>query len=99
MKSVAVAYLLWLFLGWAGVHRFYCGRPITGVIWLFTFGLLGFGVLLDVVLIPGMVEHANLYAIAMRGGSQTVNVVVNTGALGRQPLDLDDVVGTAPRKF
>ncbi|WP_429498914.1 TM2 domain-containing protein [Robbsia andropogonis] len=29
-KSVAVAYLFWLFLGWAGGHRFYSGNEATG---------------------------------------------------------------------
>lgn len=30
-KSMIVAYLLWWFLGWLGVHRFYLGRPISGL--------------------------------------------------------------------
>jgi len=29
-KNIVVAYLLWWFLGWAGVHRFYLGRVKTG---------------------------------------------------------------------
>lgn len=29
-KNTLVAYLLWWFLGWAGVHRFYLGRVKTG---------------------------------------------------------------------
>ncbi len=39
------------------VHRRF---PGTGLIWLFTFGLLGFGQLIDLVLIPGMITNANL---------------------------------------
>lgn len=30
-KNILVAYLLWWFLGWAGVHRFYLGRVKTGL--------------------------------------------------------------------
>lgn len=29
-RSVRLAYALWLVLGWAGAHRFYLGRPLTG---------------------------------------------------------------------
>lgn len=43
--------LLCLFLGPFGVHRFYVGRVGSGLLWLFTFGLLGVGVIYDLVLI------------------------------------------------
>ncbi|MEY4630451.1 MAG: hypothetical protein RIQ81_571 [Pseudomonadota bacterium] len=56
--SVLIAYILWL-LGFLGSHRFYAGRPVTGTIWFFTFGLLGIGWLVDLFLIPGMIETAN----------------------------------------
>lgn len=69
MKSMGIAYLLWLFAGVFGVHRFYLGRVGTGLLWLFTFGFLGFGWLVDLFLIPSMVDHANLEAqILARGG-------------------------------
>ncbi|MFK7766980.1 MAG: TM2 domain-containing protein [Mariniblastus sp.] len=51
--SKAVGYLLWLF-GFTGAHRFYYGRPLTGILWFFTFGLLGVGWLVDLFLIPSM---------------------------------------------
>lgn len=38
--SLLVGYLLWI-LGFLGAHRFYFGRPVSGTIYLFTFGLLG----------------------------------------------------------
>jgi len=49
------AYLLWLlcFVGLCGIHRFYSGRWVTGLIWLFTGGLLFIGQLVDLLLIPG----------------------------------------------
>jgi TM2 domain-containing membrane protein YozV len=59
--SKGTAYLLWLAwtLGFCGIHRFYLGRPWTGLLWLFTFGLLGVGQLIDLFRIPGMVRKQN----------------------------------------
>ena len=56
--SVAIGYILWIF-GFLGAHRFYYGKPITGTIWFFTFGLLGIGWLIDLFLIPGMDRSAD----------------------------------------
>ncbi len=53
--SPGIAYLLWLliFIGFGGVHRFYSGRWITGIIWLLTGGLFLIGQIVDLFLIPG----------------------------------------------
>jgi TM2 domain-containing membrane protein YozV len=62
MKSTLVAYLLWclVFFGFAGIHRFYAGRWLSGLIWLFTGGLLLIGQIIDLILIPGMIRETNL---------------------------------------
>lgn len=62
MRSTPAAYLLWLFgfFGLCGIHRFYAGKYITGVLWLVTLGLFGVGQLIDLFLMPGIVESANL---------------------------------------
>lgn len=61
MKDKTVAYLLWCgcFVGICGLHRIYNGKFGTGFLWLFTFGLLGIGQIVDLFTIPGMVEDAN----------------------------------------
>ncbi len=58
-RSMLMAYLLWGFLGVFGIHRFYLGRPISGVIWLLTGGLAGIGWLVDVFLTYYMVREEN----------------------------------------
>jgi TM2 domain-containing membrane protein YozV len=67
MYSAGVAYLLWLgcIVGFCGLHRFYAGKVLTGLLWFFTLGLLRFGQLLDLILIPGMIAQAN-YRIGWR---------------------------------
>lgn len=61
MKDQALAYILWLLclVGLCGIHRMYAGKWITGIIWLLTGGLLFIGQLVDLFLIPGMIERAN----------------------------------------
>ncbi|MBG7618759.1 TM2 domain-containing protein [Herbaspirillum sp. AP02] len=56
--SKTLGYLLWIF-GFTGAHRFYYGKPVTGTIWFFTFGLAGIGWLIDLFLIPSMDRQAD----------------------------------------
>ena len=61
-KSGLASYILWLLClgGICGLHRFYLGRPWTGLLWLVTLGLFGIGQLIDLFLIPGMIREENL---------------------------------------
>jgi TM2 domain-containing membrane protein YozV len=61
MKDKTIAYLLWCgcFVGVCGLQRIYNGKYGTGFLWLFTWGLFGFGQIIDLFTIPGMVEDAN----------------------------------------
>ncbi|MCQ2406614.1 MAG: NINE protein [Oscillospiraceae bacterium] len=45
------AFLLCLFFGWFGVHRFYEHKIFSGIIYILTFGLFGVGWLIDLILI------------------------------------------------
>jgi len=46
-KSKKTAFLLCLFLGWAGAHYFYVGRYGKGILYLFTLGLCLIGWVVD----------------------------------------------------
>ncbi len=61
MKSTGAAYLLWLlcFCGFFGIHRFYAGRWVTGLIWLFTGGFFLIGQIVDLFLIPVIIDEEN----------------------------------------
>lgn len=74
-RSALLAYILWFFLGWFGVHRMYLGRVGSGVAmlvlhvvsWITHFiliGFVGFAILglwwlIDALLIPGMTRSYN----------------------------------------
>lgn len=50
-KNKWTAFILCFLLGYLGVHRFYVGKSGTGLIWLFTGGLMGIGYVVDLILI------------------------------------------------
>lgn len=58
-KSKTVAYLLWLFLGLVGGHRYYVGDFGKGIAMTFTLGGLVIWALLDVFFIGPRVEEIN----------------------------------------
>lgn len=82
-----IAYLVWClcFFGVCGGQRFYTGNFASGVIYLATFGLFGFGQLIDLALIPGMVERRNLYLRGLYGGGNSNNVNQVTVNIGEIP--------------
>jgi TM2 domain-containing membrane protein YozV len=51
--SIPMGYILWFF-GFTGAHRFYYGKSLSGVLYFFTLGLLGIGLIFDFFLIPEM---------------------------------------------
>ena len=50
-KNKWVAFLLCLFLGFLGAHKFYEGKIAMGILYFFTLGLFGIGVLVDLIVI------------------------------------------------
>ncbi len=78
-KSIVAAYVLWLFFGFLGLHRFYLGHTGSGVAQLLlAFGgfvsggllwsVLGVWWLVDAFLIPGQTEKRNLQTLERLGG-------------------------------
>ncbi len=61
MNNLGTTYLFWFacLFGLAGAHRIYNKKFFSGFLWLFTFGFLGIGQFIDLVLIPGMVDEHN----------------------------------------
>lgn len=55
-----VAWILLTFLGFFGVHRFYIGKWLTGLLYLVTLGILGLGVLYDFWTLNSQVSELNL---------------------------------------
>lgn len=91
MKSKGIAYLLWFFFGWAGIHRFYVGKVVSGVIYLLTFGLFGFGWFIDLFLLSGYVDTYNALHMAMYGmrnnnmNANANNIVINMPGQAQAP--------------
>ena len=54
-----IAWILLTFLGVFGVHRFYMGKVLTGLLWLVTGGLLGIGWLYDLWTLNEQVDELN----------------------------------------
>lgn len=84
MNDLGTSYLLWFacLLQLHGLHRLYNRKIGTGLLWLFTFGLFGIGQVIDLVLIPGMVEEHNTKVRAKLGYSPT-GVPINQAAVLR----------------
>lgn len=58
-RRMGISYALWAagFCGLGGLHRFYNGKIVTGLLWFSTGNLFGLGLVLDLFLIPGMVDE------------------------------------------
>ncbi len=50
--------MFWI-IGFTGAHRFYFGRPLTGILWFFTGGLFLIGWIVDLFLIQSMAASAD----------------------------------------
>ncbi|HEX3766103.1 MAG TPA: TM2 domain-containing protein [Kofleriaceae bacterium] len=84
MRSSGWSYLLaalGLVTPVAGIHRFYLGRPVTGFLYLMTWGFFGVGTIVDLFRIPHMVDVENMRRLPP-------GRLVHTAALGPGPPPL-----------
>jgi len=58
-KSYNLSWILLTFLGIFGIHRFYLGKWVTGLIWLLTCGLFLFGLLYDLWTLNEQIDEVN----------------------------------------
>ncbi|MBF4607542.1 TM2 domain-containing protein [Curtobacterium sp. VKM Ac-1393] len=58
-KHIGTAYKWIFFFGIVGAHRYYMGKVGTGILYTFTAGLFGIGVLVDVFTLDGQVIDVN----------------------------------------
>jgi len=68
-KETWVAYLLWFFFGFLGVHKFYLGKMGWGILYLLTGGIFLIGWLIDLFTLPSQVRHANEELRSMVAGA------------------------------
>ena len=85
MKNLGVSYLFWAgwLIGLSGLHRLYNGKIGTGLLWLFTGGLLGIGQVVDLLLIPSMVDEQNANIRAKLGVSGTGVPTYHQGSIAQ----------------
>ena len=62
----SIAWVLLTFLGLFGIHRFYLGKWVTGVIYLLTGGLFAVGFLYDMLTLNEQVSELNANATINR---------------------------------
>jgi TM2 domain-containing membrane protein YozV len=57
--NYTIAWVLLTFLGLFGIHRFYMGKVVSGIIYLLTGGLLGIGYLYDYCTLNEQISEKN----------------------------------------
>lgn len=99
-RSLAVSYLLWALglVGVCGLQRFYNRKPLSGTLWLLSLGFCGIGQLVDLFLIPELVEQAN-QPLLLEEALSRLDGVDASQAIDRQLLALARRSGPAGFTF
>src|SRR5712675_713947 len=89
MKSTGIAYLLWLFLGGVGGHKFYLGRPLIGGFYILMLVLFWVGIIQ--IMAAGADIVADSIAVAIQQADPTISPTarrIPNATLGRSGLGL-----------
>ena len=54
-----LTWILLTFLGWLGIHRLYMGKWFSGIVYMFTAGLFGLGILWDFLTLNEQLSNVN----------------------------------------
>ncbi|MGD9159946.1 MAG: TM2 domain-containing protein [Desulfobacteraceae bacterium] len=60
LKKLWIAYLLWFFFGFFGIHKFYLDKIFIGILYILTGGLFFIGWFVDLFTLPSQVDLYNL---------------------------------------
>lgn len=82
-KSKRIAYLLWVFFGLLGGHKFYLNKTRIGILYFLTLGGLGIGWFLDLYTLWEEVDHYN----TIQGESIKNTKEASTFQLGKSNAD------------
>lgn len=61
-----ICWLLLIFLGYFGIHRFYMKKYFTGLVWLLTGGLFAIGWLYDLWTLNDQIQEENQNLISQK---------------------------------
>ena len=82
MKSRSTAYILCIFLGVFGAHKFYLNKKGMGLIYLLTFGVFGLGWIIDLFTLNNQVDIYNAMFCRMFGPNNHIkNTKVDVPAM------------------
>jgi hypothetical protein len=84
-RELSVAYVLLVFAGLFGAHKFYLNRPVMGVIYVFTGGIFFLGVIVDLFTLASQVERCNR-DLALEAGARFPSSIPPQTALRREGL-------------
>lgn len=99
-RNLSTAYLLWLpsLFGFAGIHRFYLGKPISGIVYLLTGGLFFIGTIYDFFTMRQQVREAEIEDRLARpigydeDGDYVIRVSRGGGSSRPEKEDLEHVI-------
>lgn len=72
MRDLFLSYFMCaagLFTPLAGLHRFYLDKPVSGILYLLTWGFFGIGTIIDLIRMPALVDEYNVRLLVTTSGS------------------------------